>query len=722
MELSVINEFTERPNVDACAYLLSKLNVDYINEHCKPDEVKRFNYTNIKTILQQFVKNKELKISYKKSKDDVQEIFRSYGHGIQGIPTAFRGLICNGVMTDYDMVNCHPSIVRNLCKKHKILCPYLDLYCTNRKKLLDDKDTTKIDILRSMNKKQKLKDPTPFMESFDTEMKHIQKEFKTHFPDLYTLAQTKNNKNTEGTFMSYVCMFYENKIINAIVNHFPCEYAVLMFDGFMIYGDGLQTSDLSAFVKETFEMDIDFVIKPHDTSIQIPEDWKSNLPEEEERISDLTAVNQLLCVYPQWKYCKGQLFVFDETSGMWSDEPSVHRNVLTKYAPPPYCMSVKFMNALLTLLPSKCRDDDWLKQNADSSLGKLLFKNGWYDGTFHPEFDSRIVFFARFNFDYSPPNRDYMEDIARRLFYAPLNSIDGEYFIHVVAHALMGNRKKHILFGLGDSNGGKSQLTNAILTCVGGYGGVFNSASLCVNHNNADDASKLRVWLLKRYLRILISNEIKQSATIDSTTIKTIASGGKDAMEARTHHQEEESFTPHFTCFVLANDIPKFSIYDDAINNRVKVISFDKVFVDNPTLPNHLQKNDNLSAEINTMSFQKAFIDLLLDRYTSFTEPDSVSKYKNEWIAETPNIIDTFLMDYEITNNESDRIPSAEIQDWIKQGKYEMSSVKLCRDLQKHMTNLGKVYLNKVSKHQGKNKQCIHYLRKIEETEEFSEL
>jgi hypothetical protein len=725
MELSTTTELIERPNLDACLYLLSQLNVDFINEHCCEDERKRFTYTNVKHTLQLFVEHQQLKITYKKSKDDEQELFRSYGNGIQGIPTAFRGLICNGIMTDYDMVNCHPSIVRNVCKKYDILCPYLENYCSNRKQLLDENKTTKIDILRSMNKRQRLKDTTPFMEMFDMEMKNIQKECIKKYPDLYEMAKKKNPKNTEGTFMSYMCMFYENKILNALMEQFPADYAVLMFDGFMVYGENpLDCNELSAFIKEKFDFEIDFVIKPHSTSIQIPEDWNAaDIVEEEKPISDIVAVMRLLTVFPHWKYCCGTLYAFDEETGMWADDPTVHREILTKYACFPYNCSVKNMNSLLTLLPSKCRDNNWLKNNADSSLGKILFKNGWYDGTFHSEFDHNIVFFARIPFDYSPPDTEYMESIAERFFYAPLNPTDGEYLISCVANAFMGVRKKHILFGLGDSNGGKSQLTEMILGCVGGYGGVFNSASLCVNQNNADDAAKLRVWLLKRYLRIIISNEIKQSALIDSTTVKTIASGGKDTIEARTHHKEEENFIPHFTCFVLANDIPKFSIYDDAINNRVKVVSFDKVFVDNPTEPNHLKKDDTLSAESKTPAFQKAFIDLLLDRFPKpFVEPESVSKHKNVWIDETPNIAVRFFQDYEITDDLKDRVPSTEIQDWIKENKFEMSSVKLCRDLAKHFEKLGKQWVNKPAKHNGKMKQCIHKIRKIVETEEPDEL
>ncbi len=76
------------------------------------------------------------------------------------------------------------------------------------------------------------------------------------------------------------------------------------------------------------------------------------------------------------------------------------------------------------------------------------------------------------------------------------------------------------------------------------------------------------------------------------------------------------------------------------------------------------------------------------------------------------SVIDAFLLDYEITDLETDRIPSSEIQEWLKVGKHGIYSVKFCKDFHKYLTSIDKEYVNKVCKYRGKNAQCILKLKK----------
>ena len=84
------------------------------------------------------------------------------------------------------------------------------------------------------------------------------------------------------------------------------------------------------------------------------------------------------------------------------------------------------MSRCIKLLKTLCIDDDWLKQNQNSSLGKLLFKNGYLDlrkNEFHDEFNPNIVFFARINMNYEEQSHSqlcYSKDIFQRLFINPL--------------------------------------------------------------------------------------------------------------------------------------------------------------------------------------------------------------------------------------------------------------------------------------------------------------
>lgn len=270
-------EYTERPNLRAVEWLLTVLSADFVKLY--RDNEADMTYSHVKKVLQSFLKHKEVKVSYFKSQHDTLGVLRSYSSGIQGLPKEFRGLLCSH-MTDYDMVNCHPTILLNLCKKHHISHQFLDHFVASRNELYENKQTNKITIMVSMFSNKKPKFPSPFMLAFDAEMKLIQKELISLYPDLYDMAKTKNatekKQNTDGTFISYVCQYHENQIINACVLHFKLDVAVLMFDGFMTYGNSVSVGELSSFVKERFDMDITFTIKEHNDTLKIPDNWTAN--------------------------------------------------------------------------------------------------------------------------------------------------------------------------------------------------------------------------------------------------------------------------------------------------------------------------------------------------------------------------------------------------------------------------------------------------------------
>jgi hypothetical protein len=271
-------EFTEQVDLNACDWLLSQLSTEFMKEHVLEGEEDRFNYSHVKKILQNYKKNKGItKVKY--FKKDSAGILRDYGEGVQNMPTKFRGLICKH-MTDVDMVNCHPVILLNLCEKHKIPCPYLKNYCEHRAECLD-KHTTKTLIMKSMNSKFKLKNVSNWMLMFDMEMKQIQQAFivMPEYEQQKELAKqsnlAKNKKNLEGAFMSNLVTTFEVQILHKCLEYAKVEVGVLMYDGFMFYG---QKPDGFLQALSTVALDLGFAIefkyKDHDHSIKIPEDWQ----------------------------------------------------------------------------------------------------------------------------------------------------------------------------------------------------------------------------------------------------------------------------------------------------------------------------------------------------------------------------------------------------------------------------------------------------------------
>ena len=107
--------------------------------------------------------------------------------------------------------------------------------------------------------------------------------------------------------------------------------------------------------------------------------------------------------------------------------------------------------------------------------------------------------------------------------------------------------------------------------------------------------------------RIIFSNEMKNTTEINGNMLKKISSGG-DTLIGRTHGGTETEFTTHFLPVCFANNIPKIKPLDSAVNERLRIISFEKQFVDEPENEFELRKDTNIVEEIKTIEFQKALL------------------------------------------------------------------------------------------------------------------
>jgi len=275
--------FQERVDVRACEWLLTQLSIDTFNDHLtEEDKNNQVNFTATKKILNEYKNNRGiLKTKYSKSPKDIHRNLRDYGRGIQSVPCVFRGLICRNTMTDVDMKNCHPTILHQLCLKHNVVCKYLSEYVLNRSEILAKNGLTKLDIIKSMFKKTYVRNGNTWFKCFDAEMKTIQKEFISNAEFVKQKEQSiSNRQNQEGSFMSSLCASFEVLILNEIVSKVDVEIGVLMFDGFLFYGerpkDLLET--LNALGKNV-GFDMEWSYKEHDTLLNVPEDYETNDPD-----------------------------------------------------------------------------------------------------------------------------------------------------------------------------------------------------------------------------------------------------------------------------------------------------------------------------------------------------------------------------------------------------------------------------------------------------------
>ena len=400
---------------------------------------------------------------------------------------------------------------------------------------------------------------------------------------------------------------------------------------------------------------------------------------------------------------------------MWSDNKNVHYSILSelkdhlhlitwndkecqwKQNTKGYGNDSVLIRKMMPFLQSMCIDDHWLSRKATSSLGFLLFKNGYIDmstGTLHP-FDADIVFFARLPVEYRTLNEEwmqYMQDVKERFFDIPLGKEVGDFFLLQLARALAGDVMKKIMFGIGPANNGKSTFAEACQLSFGDYVGNFNAETLSFRDSNTDEAANMRWVLLQQYKWIIFSNELKNKSDLDGNFIKKISSGG-DRITARVHCGNETEIQPHFLACVMANDLPRIKPYDGALNNRVRVINYEKVFVDNPSNQFEVKKDNNIKQEMKTQEFQRVFLMLFIKTYLDFKrngcvdfDPPAVLAAKENWIGLAADIsfVGQFLFDFEITDDEGDFIKSSELNEWIIQQDLGITVQKFTNELKKH--------------------------------------
>ena len=368
-------------------------------------------------------------------------------------------------------------------------------------------------------------------------------------------------------------------------------------------------------------------------------------------------------------------------------------------------VSINIANGVIDLA-TRNFDDAWTSKLFSSSLGKILFDNGYWDfkaSEFHETgseaFDTSIIFVEKIPYKFrhidtmSESELDYINSIKKRLFYDPFGEKVGDYYCLKIARGLAGDCQKNFMVCVGPTNTGKSLITGAIRSSIGGYFGAFNGGNMKYKAiENNDAAQALRWMMFLQSKRIIASNELPMGFPLDANMMKKCSSGGVDSITARCHGGNETDFQVGFLPILFANDINDIKPADDALLERVKCIPYTRVCVENPQNEFEMKKDENLlQVEIYTDKFKMGFVWLMLNAYKHFhefsgrreCEPEGVAAAKKETLGESgENIIEKFLKDFEITQVETDFVKSSAIKKWLE--GTQISITKFGLEMNKH--------------------------------------
>jgi len=250
------------------------------------------------------------------SKGNTGRVYAEYG-SLGTMRRVFRHFVSEGIYYDIDIKNCHPTLLYNICKAWSIPCDNLELFVTDRDKVIRKimkSGFTKIQAKRLISalingstvegymKKNEIKMKkvvfkredgkkikkevklTKFVNEFIKEMKNIHKFIINHddkTKELYKEITDGKKFNKEGKFISMFLQMNEMMILEFALD-FTVDYGItdrVGFEGVSIH-DGFQLlqsafhngeKDLNVYlhylneaVKEAFGFDIEFINKPFD--------------------------------------------------------------------------------------------------------------------------------------------------------------------------------------------------------------------------------------------------------------------------------------------------------------------------------------------------------------------------------------------------------------------------------------------------------------------------
>ena len=270
---------SEVVNLERVAYLNSLTDLQLKTVAYNPNEFdgngNKWNWkgycSQLRTYFQQVILGGKAEYEVRYKMCDNNRMYLDKMGGIQMLQRHIRGFVCEGVMTDYDMKNCHPTFAKFLCDKHGIDCLYLSMYCDNRDKCWSKihpqlegaelKEAGKKSVLVAMNTDKV--SGKGWIKEFSLEMTQI----KTAILAKETPQHSTNLKNPLSSRFNKVLCLYENELLQSAISDNDC--CVPMFDGFL----SQKAVEVEWLNQLSEKYGISWDIKEHSNRILLPEDW-----------------------------------------------------------------------------------------------------------------------------------------------------------------------------------------------------------------------------------------------------------------------------------------------------------------------------------------------------------------------------------------------------------------------------------------------------------------
>ncbi|KAJ1475838.1 hypothetical protein T484DRAFT_1750891, partial [Baffinella frigidus] len=194
-------------------------------------------------------------VTYEKAFKDVAGDQRWFAKGdsMQSCKSKLRATLCKGLYKDLDIENCGPTILQQLCNKHKIECEKLSRYVQHREDVLSelapslDRGEAKTLMIRLLNggsiqeHERDEVEGVHWLQEFIDEIHKIRRKIAKKYPEIKERFPA-NTPNLDSKVVSAVLLSHENKAIEHFHHFFKTKGIIKNGECFLTF-DGIAVRD-----------------------------------------------------------------------------------------------------------------------------------------------------------------------------------------------------------------------------------------------------------------------------------------------------------------------------------------------------------------------------------------------------------------------------------------------------------------------------------------------
>lgn len=236
-----------------------------------------------------------------------------------------------------------------------------------------------------------------------------------------------------------------------------------------------------------------------------------------------------------------------------------------------------------------------------------------------------------------------------------------DYLQVFLGYALTACIREHVILVLEGDEGrnGKGILVRTIMNILGDYGGEVRPELLLRGGVQGSSSATPEIMDLKGK-RFVVASETNQGSRFDTSVVKRLTGG--DAMTGRPLYGSEVRFRPSHTLALQTNFAPNAMAEDTAFWRRMRVIKFNRVFVDDPNPDRPMEAQINKALEEELVEEYPAILKWMVEGAVKYYqeglhEPEIMKKEVVKYRMDT-DVLSMFIKEYCIKGKEG-RIQSS---------------------------------------------------------------